>query len=71
MANITNLCVKNNLFFKQVSALNYLNLNNYSYKFAPTVTSACVTLLCTTNHLSCKCRMTQTSIEKMNKNLVH
>ena len=54
MANITNLCVKNNLFFKQNFKLNNLNLNNYSYKFTPTETSARVTLLYTANHLSCK-----------------
>ena len=41
---------------KQVSLLNNLNLNNYSFEFTPTETSAGGTLLCTVNHLSYKCR---------------
>ena len=37
---------------KQVSLLNNLNLNNYSYEFTPTETSAGDTLLYIANHLS-------------------
>ena len=33
-----------------------MNLNNYSFEFTPTETSAGGTLLCTANHLSYKCR---------------
>ena len=40
---------------KQVSVLNNLNLNNYSFKFTPTETSAGGTLLYSANHLSYKC----------------
>ena len=41
---------------KQVSLLNNLNLNNYSFEFTPTETSAGGTLLYTANHLSYKCQ---------------
>ena len=41
---------------KQVSLLNNLNLNNYSFKFTPTETSAGGTLVYIANHLSYKCR---------------
>ena len=41
---------------KQVSLLNNLNLNNYSFKFTPTETSAGGTLLYIANHLSYKCQ---------------
>ena len=41
---------------KQVSLLNNLNLNNYSFEFTPTETSASCTLLYIANHLSYKCR---------------
>ena len=41
---------------KQVSLLNNLNLNNYSFEFTPTETSAGGTLLYIANHLSYKCR---------------
>ena len=40
---------------KQVSLLNNLNLNNYSFEFTPTETSAGGTLLYIPNHLSYKC----------------
>ena len=40
---------------KQVSLLNNLNLNNYSFEFSPTETSAGGTLLYIANHLSYKC----------------
>ena len=40
---------------KQVSLLNRLNLNNYSFEFTPTETSAGGTLLYIANHLSYKC----------------
>ena len=41
---------------KQVPLLNNLNLNNYSFEFTPTETSAGGTLLYIANHLSYKCR---------------
>ena len=41
---------------KQVSLLNNLNLNHYSFEFTPTEASAGGTLLYITNHLSYKCR---------------
>ena len=41
---------------KQVSLLNNLNLNNYSFEFTPTETFAGGTLLYIANHLSYKCR---------------
>ena len=37
---------------KQLSLLNNLNLNNYSYEFTPTETTAGGTLLYIANHLS-------------------
>ena len=40
---------------KQVSLLNNLNLNNYSFEFTPTETSAGDTLLFISNNLSYKC----------------
>ena len=40
---------------KQVSFLNNLSLNNYSFEFTPTETSAGGTLPYTANHLSYKC----------------
>ena len=41
---------------KQVSLLSDFNLNNYSFEFTPTETSAGGTLLYIANHLSYKCR---------------
>ena len=41
---------------KQVSLLNNLNLNNYSFEFTPTEISAVGTLLYIANHLSYECR---------------
>ena len=41
---------------KQVSLLNNLHLNNFSFEFTPTETSAGSTLLYIANHLSYKCR---------------
>ena len=41
---------------KQVSLLNNLNLNNYSFEFIPTETSEGGTLLYIANHLSYKSR---------------
>ena len=41
---------------KQVSLSNNLNINNYSFEFTPTETSAGGTLLYIANHLSHKCR---------------
>ena len=41
---------------RNVSLLNNLNLNNYSFEFTPTETCAGGTLLYIANHLSYKCR---------------
>ena len=41
---------------KKVSLLNNLNLNNYSYKFTPTETTAGGILIYIANHLPYKCR---------------
>ena len=41
---------------RNVSLLNNLNLNNYSFEFTPTETCAGGTLLYIANHLSCQCR---------------
>ena len=51
---------------KQVFLLNNLNLNNYSFEFTPTETSAGGTLLYIANHLSYKCR-NDLSIYKKNE----
>ena len=40
---------------RQVSLLNNLNLNNYSFEFTLTETSAGSTVLYIANHQSCKC----------------
>ena len=40
---------------KNISLLNNLNLNNYSFEFTPSETSAGGTLLYIANHLSHKC----------------
>ena len=41
---------------KNISLLNNLNFNNYSFEFTPTESSAGDTLLYIANHLSYKCR---------------
>ena len=48
---------------KEVSLLNNLNLNNYSFEFTPTETLAGGTLLYIANHLSNKCRNDLISIK--------
>ena len=48
---------------KQVSLLNHLNLNTYSFEFTPTKTSAGGTLYIA-NHLSYKCRNDLNTYEK-------
>ena len=55
---------------RQVSLLNNLNLNNYSFEFAPIETSAGGTLLDIANHLSYKCRSDLNIYKKMNWNLL-
>ena len=55
---------------KQVSLLNNLNLNNYSFEFTPTETSLGGTLLYIANHLSYKCRNDLNIYKKMNLNLL-
>ena len=55
---------------KQVSLSNNLNLNNYSFEFTPTETSAGGTLLYIANHLSYKCRNDLNIYKKMNLNLL-
>ena len=54
----------------QVSLSNNLNLNNYSFEFTPTETSAGGTLLYIANHLSYKCRNDLNIYKKMNLNLL-
>ena len=51
---------------KQVYLLNNLNLNDYSYEFTPTETTAGGTLLYIANHLSSKC-CNDLNIYKMNE----
>ena len=55
---------------RQVSLLNDLNLNDYSFEFTPTETSAGGTLLYIANHLSYKCRNNLNIYKKMNWNLL-
>ena len=55
---------------KQVSLLNNLNLNNYSFEFTPTETSAGGTLLYIAKHLSYKCCNDLNIYKKMNWNLL-
>ena len=55
---------------KQVSLLNNLNLNNYSFEFTPTETSAGGTLLYIANHLSYKCCNDLNIYKKINWNLL-
>ena len=50
------IAIRETRITKQVSLLNNLNLNNYSFEFTPTETSAGDTLLYIANHLSYKCR---------------
>ena len=49
------IAINETRIIKQVSLLNNLNLNNYSFEFTPTETSAGGTLLYVANHLSYKC----------------
>ena len=51
---------------KQLSLLNNFNLNNYSYEFTPTETTAGGTLLHNANHLSYKC-CNELNINKSNE----
>ena len=55
---------------KQVPLSNNLNLNNYSFEFTPTETSAGGALLYIANHLSYKCRNDLNIYKKMNLNLL-
>ena len=55
---------------KQVSLSNDLYLNNYSFEFTPTETSAGGTLLYIANHLSYKCRNDLNIYKKINLNLL-
>ena len=50
------IAVSDTRITKEVSLLNNLNLNHYSFEFTPTETSAGGTLLYIANHLSYKCR---------------
>ena len=54
---------------KQVSLSNNLNLNNYSFEFTPTETSAGGTVLYIAIHLSYKCRNDLNIYKKLNLNL--
>ena len=53
--NVDIIAISETRITKQVSLLNNLNLNNYSFEFTPTETSAGGTLLYIANHLSYKC----------------
>ena len=55
---------------KHVSLSNHLSLNNYSFEFTPTETSAGGTLLYIANHLSYKCRNDLNIYQKMNFSLL-
>ena len=55
---------------KQASLLNNLNLNNYSFEFTLTETSAGGFLVCIANYLSYKCCNGLNIYEKMNWNLL-
>ena len=55
---------------KQVSLLNNLNLDNYSFEFTPTETCTGGTLPYIANHLSYKCRNDLNIYKKMNWNLL-
>ena len=46
------IAISENRITKQVSLLNNLNLNKYSFEFTPTETSAGGTLIYIANHLS-------------------
>ena len=50
------IAIRETRITRQVSLLNNLNLNNYSFEFTTTETSAGGTLLYIANHLSYKCR---------------
>ena len=50
------IAISETRIIKTTSLLNNLNLNNYSFEFTPTETSAGGTLLYIANHLSYKCR---------------
>ena len=49
------IAISETRIIKNICLLNNLNLNNYSFEFTPTETSAGGTLLYIANHLSCKC----------------
>ena len=55
---------------KQTSLLNNLNLNDYSFDFSSTETSARGTLLYIANHLSYNCRNDLNIYKKLNWNLL-
>ena len=50
------IAISETRIIKNISLLNNLNLNNYSFEFTPTETSAGGTLLYIANHLPYKCR---------------
>ena len=50
--NVDIIAISETRITKQVSLLNNLNLNNYSFEFTPTETSAGDTLLYITNHIN-------------------
>ena len=55
---------------RNLSLLNNLKLNNYSFKFTPTETCGGGTLLYIANHLPYKCRNDLNIYKKMNWNLL-
>ena len=54
--NFDIIAISETAITKQVSSLNILNLNNYSFEFTPTETSAGGNLFYIANHLLYKCR---------------
>ena len=64
------IAINETRIIKQVSLLNNLNLNNYSFEFTPIEASVSITLLCITNHLSYKWRNDLNIYRNMNWNLL-
>ena len=64
------IAINETRIIKQVSLLNKLNLNNYSFEFTPIEASVSITLLCITNHLSYKWRNDLNIYKNMNWNLL-
>ena len=64
--NFDIIAVSETRITRNVSLLNNLSLNNYSFEFTPTETCVDCTLLSIANHLSYKCRNDLNIYRKMN-----